>query len=65
MFKWNKDINHDGKVDGRDYWFDLGGAYHFAPRDMYDGDYSRRESCFLILILFLIGFTCIGMAILI
>ncbi|HOC93478.1 MAG TPA: hypothetical protein PKH33_14075 [bacterium] len=30
------DMDHDGDIDGRDYYDDLGGAYHFAPKELKD-----------------------------
>lgn len=28
------DFDHDGDIDMRDYYDDLGGAYHFAPDEI-------------------------------
>ena len=37
------DFNRDGKTDMKDYYDSLGGAYHFAPRDIYGTDLTHRE----------------------
>jgi len=33
-----RDFNRDGKVNGRDYYDDLGGAYYFRPPGLDSAD---------------------------